>query len=87
MSYVLEPFLVPQWNTRTNNYVVSIFGFVDKYLYPNGCMFLFHDDNFWVLKDVKAYLEDCQFNIHSKWAIVNSIHWTNLKSKSKKVTL
>jgi hypothetical protein len=69
-----------------NNYVVSIFGFANKYLDPNGCMLFFHDNDFWVLKDVKAYLEDYQFKIQSKWVIVNGFHWTSLESKSRKVT-
>jgi hypothetical protein len=41
---------------------------------------------FWNLRDVKAYLEDYQFKIQSKWVIVNGLHWTSLESKSRKVT-
>jgi hypothetical protein len=46
--YVLNPLsIASQWNTRVHNYVVSICGFVNKYVVdPNGCVFLFHDNDF-----------------------------------------
>ncbi len=67
--------------------VVSIFGFVDKYLAKNGSIFLFYDDDFRVLRDIKSYLEDYNFKIHSKFAIVNNLHRTSLEFPSKKVNL
>lgn len=70
-----------------DNYVVSIFGFVNMYLARDGFVLLFYDDDFHVLRDIKSYLEDYNFKIHSKFAIVNSMHCTNLEFLAKKVNL
>jgi hypothetical protein len=69
-----------------DNYVISIFGFVDKYLTRDGSIFFYYDDHFWVLKDIKSYLEDYNFKSHSKFVVVNNMHNTNLKFPNKKVT-
>jgi hypothetical protein len=78
---------IPKWNVRVENYVVSIFGFVDKYLARIGSTLLFYDHDFHVLKDIKSYLEDYNFNIHLKFAVVNNLHRTSLEFPSKKVNL
>ncbi len=46
--YVLNPLsIASQWNARVHNYPISICGFVNKYVMdPNGCVFLFHDNDF-----------------------------------------
>ncbi len=70
-----------------DNYVVFVFGFVDKYLTRDGFVLLFYDDDFHVLRDIKSYLEDYNFKIHLKFPIVNSMHRTNPKFPTKKVNL
>jgi hypothetical protein len=37
---------IPKWNARMDNYVVSIFNFVDRYFARDGFVFLFYDDDF-----------------------------------------
>jgi hypothetical protein len=47
---------IPKWNAKVDNYVVSIFNFVDKYLARDGSVLIFfYDDDFWVLKNIKSY--------------------------------
>jgi hypothetical protein len=37
---------IPNWNVRVDNYVVSIFGFADKYLVRMDSSFFFYDNDF-----------------------------------------
>ncbi len=86
--HVLDPISnIPMWNVRMDNYIVSIFGFVDKYLARDGFVLLFYDVDFHVMRDIKSYLEDYNFKTHSKFAIVNGMHYTNPKFLAKKVNL
>jgi hypothetical protein len=85
IPHVLDLVLpIPKWNARVDNYVVSIFGFVDKCIARDGCILFFYDDD-WVLKEIKSYLENYNFKIHLKFAIVNNMHHTNLEFLNKKV--
>jgi hypothetical protein len=78
---------IPKWNAKVDNYVASIFGFVDKYVVRDGCILLFYDDDFCVLKDIKSYLENYDLKIHSKFIVVNEMHRTNLEFPTKKVNV
>jgi hypothetical protein len=75
---------IPKWNAKMDNYVTSIFGFADNYLTKDGCIFFLYNDNFWVLKDIKSYLKDYNFKIHSKFIVINNMHRTNPKFPTKK---
>lgn len=88
VPHLLDPISnIPKWNARVNNYVTSIFKFADKYLVRDGCVFSFYNDDFWVVKDIKSYLENYNFKIHSKFVFVNSMHRTNLEFPMKKVNI
>jgi hypothetical protein len=55
--YVLDSALViPPWNAKMDNYVVLIFELA-KYMARNGFIFLFHDDDFYVLRDISQNIE------------------------------
>jgi hypothetical protein len=47
----------------------------------------FYDDNFRVLKDIKSYFENYNFEIHSKFTMFNKMHWTNPKFPMNKVKI
>ncbi len=65
--YMLDPTsIIPPWNAKVDNYVVLIFELAKKYMARNGFIFLFHDDDFNVLRDIKSYLDNYGFIIHSK---------------------
>ncbi len=49
--------------------------------------FFFYDEEFWVLRDIKSYLENYNFKIHSKFVVLKSMHRTNLEFPNKKVNL
>jgi hypothetical protein len=78
---------IPKWNARVENYVISMFDFVNKYLVRNESILLFYDDDFCVLRNIKSYLEDYNFKVHSKFIVVNSLHRTSPEFPSKKVNL
>jgi hypothetical protein len=43
-----------------------------------GMVVLFsYNDNFMVLKDIKLYLENYNFKIHSKFVVINKMHQPN----------
>lgn len=49
VMHVLDPISsIPKWNVNVDNYIVSIFIFVDKYIAKDGSIFFFYDDNFQV---------------------------------------
>jgi len=86
--HVLNPVSsIPKWNARVDNYIASIFGFANKYIAKDESIFFFYNDNFWVLRDIKSYLENYNFKIHSKFVVVNNMHCTNSKFPNKKVNL
>ncbi len=66
---------IPKWNARVDNYVVSIFGFVDKYLARDGSILFFYDDDR-VWKEIKSYLENYNFKIQ----VCNCQQYTSHKS-------
>jgi hypothetical protein len=47
--------------------------------------FFFYDDDFRILRDIKSYLENYNFKIHSKFVIINSMHHTHPEFPNKKV--
>ncbi len=63
------------------------FWFCEQVYYKGGSILLFYDDHFRVLRDIKSYLEDYNFKIHSKFVVVNNMHRTNPKFPNKKVNL
>lgn len=88
ISHLVDPISnIPKWKARVDNYVASIFEFVDKYLARDGCILFFYDDNFHVWRDIKSYIENYNFKIHSKFVVVNKMHWTNLEFPMKKVNV
>jgi hypothetical protein len=47
VSHVLDLVsIIPKWNVRMDNYVISIFGFADKYFTKDGSIFFYYDDHF-----------------------------------------
>jgi hypothetical protein len=67
------PTVVPSWNHHIDKYVYEIFGFTNKYMENNGTILIFHDDNPRMLKDIKSFLDTNGYEIHFRWAIINSL--------------
>ncbi len=55
------------------NYVYSIYGFANKYLHDFGVMVFFHDDDPLVFEEIKLFLKNNGYEIHSRWAIINTL--------------
>jgi hypothetical protein len=53
--------------------VYGIFGFVNKYLYLDDVVVVFHDDDPRVLKEIKSYIEGNRYAIWSKWVVINIV--------------
>jgi hypothetical protein len=88
MPFVLVPLLeIPVWNMLVEDYVVSIFNFVDKFLTTNGVILFFHLNDLHVLREIRSYLDNYSFHIWMKWAIVNSLPLTNSEDPSMKVLI
>jgi hypothetical protein len=60
------PTIVPFWNHHIDNYVYGIFGFANKYMEENGTIFIFHDDDPHILKEIESFLEMNGYEIHFK---------------------
>jgi hypothetical protein len=58
--------LVPRWNKKVVNYVYSISGFSNKYLYVFGVIVFFHDDDVFVFKEMKLFVKNNGYEIHSR---------------------
>ncbi len=63
----------------------STFHVLNKYLEPNGCMVLFHEDSPRVIKNIMSFLENNNFNFFWYWSIVNSPQRSNIKFINVKV--
>jgi hypothetical protein len=78
-SNLLIPFVskptttIPFWNCHINNYVYGVFGFANKYLCGDGAIVVFHDDDPFVLKEIKSYLETNGYEVHSRWVLINML--------------
>ncbi len=68
---------VPFWNWQIDNYVYGIFGFANKYLCVDGVVVVFHDDDPYVLKEIKSYLEGNGYEIGSRWVVINTLPQMN----------
>jgi hypothetical protein len=64
---------------------LRLFGFANKYMEENGVVFIFHDDNPHILKEIKSFLETNGYEIHFRWAIINFLPWMNNEVKGKMV--
>jgi hypothetical protein len=51
-----------------------------------GCASFPQPNDPWILKEIQLYLENYNFQIHMKWAIVNSLSFANTKYPSMKVS-
>ncbi len=63
---------IPLWNKQGEDWIISIFDFIENFLTFDGAMFFFHLNDPLVLKEIRSYLESYSFQICVKWAIVNS---------------
>jgi hypothetical protein len=57
------PSIIPHWNMNDDNYVYSMFVFLNKFLDPNSCMVLFHKYKPSVVRKIKLFLENNNFKI------------------------
>lgn len=64
----------------------KVFGFANKYLCSNNAIFIFHDDDPHVFKEIKSYLEGNGYEIQSKWAIINTLPQMNNELRGKMVS-
>jgi hypothetical protein len=48
-------------NRKVDDYIASIFYFVEKFLAIDGAIFFFHLDDLWILNEVRSYLESYRF--------------------------
>jgi hypothetical protein len=76
-------FNIPKWNAKVDNYVASIFKFVNKYLTGDGRVLFFYNDNFFVLRH-KVLKENYNFKIYSKFIVINKMHQKNLEFSTKR---
>lgn len=79
-----NPFDIPPWNQKVDEYIVFIFNFVENLLAFDDFVLLCHLDGLRVLKEVRCYLKNYGFQIWMKWVMVNSLQLTNNKDPSLK---
>jgi len=72
-------------NKLDDDSLLSMFGFVNKYLEPNGYIVLFHKDSPRVAKNIRSLLENNNFKILWHWSMVNNLQHSIPKFISKKV--
>ncbi len=77
--------MVPRWNKFDDDFMLSMFGFVNNYLEWNGYMVLFHEDSPRITKNIKSFLKNNNFKILRCWTIANSLQCSNTKFIGKKV--
>lgn len=73
------------WNKKVENYIYSIFGFTNKYLYSFGVVVFLHDDDPLILKEIKLFLKNNGYEIHSWWVVINTLLRMSLDIKGRKV--
>ncbi len=50
----------------------GIFGFANNFV-DNGVIFIFHDDDPCILKEIKSFLETNGYEIHLRWVVINTL--------------
>jgi len=58
---------------------------MNKYLYDDGAIIIFHDDDLRVLKEIRSFLENNEYEMHSRWVGINTLSCMSSKAKGKKV--
>jgi hypothetical protein len=92
-SNLLVPFIfepsssIALWNKKVENYIYFVFGFTNKYLYSCGVVAFFHDDDPFILKEIKLFLKNNGYEIHLRWAVINTVLCMSLDIRGKKVML
>jgi len=51
----------------------------------NGTILIFHDDNLYVLKEIKSFLDMSGYEIHFRWVVISFLLWMNSGIKGKMV--
>jgi hypothetical protein len=59
--------------------VYGVFGFANKYLCVDGVVVVFHDDDPYVLKEIKSYLEGNGYEIWSRWVVITTLPQMNIE--------
>jgi hypothetical protein len=80
-----NPFDIPPWNQKVNEYIVFIFDFVEKFLDFDDFLLLFYLNDCKLLKEDRCYLKSYGFQFWMTWAMVNSLQLTNSEDPSLKV--
>jgi hypothetical protein len=84
-SFVSNPFDIPPWNWKVDEYIVAVFDFAEKFLAFDGDVLLVHPDDLKVLKEIRSYVESYGFQIWMKWVVVNSLPLMNSEDPFQKV--
>jgi hypothetical protein len=77
--------MIPLWNELFDNYIENVFIFANKFINKNDVIWIFHANDFWILKDIWFYFEEYFFNIYMKWVTVNTLHLYNNEININKV--
>jgi len=65
--------VVPPWNSRDPEYVVSIFGFTSHYLQNDGALLLIHNNDRKLTSDIFDQAETYDFVMHKDWWGINDL--------------
>jgi hypothetical protein len=88
IPFIFEPSSsIALWNKKVENYIYYVFGFTNKYLYSCGVVVFFHDDDPFILKEIKLFKKNNGYEIHSRWAVINTLLRMSLDIKGRKVML
>jgi hypothetical protein len=59
--------MIPIWNWSLEDYVETIFFFVEHFLSKKGRIILFYPDDLWVQKEIVSFFYAHEFTIKLKW--------------------
>ena len=79
------PSVVPPWNSRDPEYVVSIFEFASHYLQNDGALLLIHNNDRKLTADIFDQAETYDFVMHKDWWGINDLELASPTDPDSKV--
>ena len=79
------PSVVPPWNSRDPEYVVSIFEFASHYLQNDGALLLIHNNDRKLTTDIFDQAETYDFVMHKDWWGINDLELASPTDPDSKV--
>jgi hypothetical protein len=77
--------MIPIWNHSLEDYMETIFFFVERFFFKRGRIILFYPNDLRVQKEIASFVDVYKFTIKLKWIVINALPIISTENKTCKV--